>query len=75
MAQSSDVRIGLNPAPQKPPTKPAKLPTAAQLKGVLGTYEFHGSKWAFKSPVGFKASAVIKTITVQKGGNGDVETV
>lgn len=69
-------RVILNPLPNPQNTK---LPTAKALKSVLGTYEFHGSKWALKAPVGFKKMAILKTITVQKNpsksGAGDVENI
>ncbi len=80
MATTTNVKpkviVATNPFPN---TAGFKMPTAKALKSVLGTYEFHGSKWAFKAPVGFKKMEILKTITVQKNpsksGAGDVENI
>lgn len=68
--------VATNPFPN---TTGFKMPTVKALKNVLGTYEFQGSKWAPKAPVGFKKMVILKTITVQKNpsksGAGDVENI
>ena len=70
------IDVAINPFPN---TAGFKTPTVKALKSVLGTYEFQGSKWAFKAPVGFKKMVILKTITLQKSpsasGAGDVETI
>ncbi len=64
LLKNIDQALGTKPAP--------KLPTAAQLKNVLGTWEFHHAKWNQKKPSVLKDDNVLKQFTLSKPPAGSV---